>query len=82
MEDAYLGQKKRQKGLKGLLKCIFENSSHRWMWDYKSIKNELVNAGFIKIRRAEYGDSSDRMFELVEAEGRWKNCLGVECNKK
>lgn len=81
MKNLYLGQEKREKGFKGLIKYMFENSSHRWMWDYKSIENELKNAGFHKIRRADYGDSSDRMFKLVETEERWRNCLGVECNK-
>lgn len=57
------------------------NSQHLWMWDYKSIAQELENAGFIDIRTAEFGDATDTLFTEVEDRGRWKNCLGVECKK-
>ena len=50
--------------------------------DYKSITAELEKAGFSDIRRARFGDSDDKMFGSVEDEGRWINCLGVECRKK
>ena len=59
----------------------FGNSQHLWMWDYKSISSELETTGFINIRRAKFGDSIDPMFKDVEDEGRWVNCLGVECRK-
>lgn len=81
MDKSYLGRRSRPHGLRGLLKCILGNSSHLWMWDYQSISIELSHVGFHKIRKAEYGDSSDRMFDKVETKGRWENCLGVECKK-
>jgi hypothetical protein len=52
------------------------------MWDYKSIKAELEDAGFVQVRRAFFGDSGDPMFKEVEVESRWADdCLGVECKK-
>jgi hypothetical protein len=51
------------------------------MWDYKSLSQELIKAGFIEVRHAAFGDSVDALFLTVEEQGRWDNCLGVECKK-
>jgi hypothetical protein len=51
------------------------------MWDYKAIQKELAEAGFVEIRRAEFGDASDPNFREVEDEGRWVDCLGVDCRR-
>lgn len=79
MENTYLGRKRRLRGLKGILLAYLGNSNHLWMWDFNSMSIELKAAGFADIRRAEMGDSEEEMFKLVEDEGRWVNCLGVEC---
>lgn len=81
MKETFLGHETRPKGIYGLATAWLGNSRHLWMWDYKSIQNELERAGFQAIRRAKFGDSSDPMFELVEEKGRWEGCLGVECQK-
>ncbi len=81
MTEAYLGQKSRPKGFSGLLRAAMGNSAHLWMWDYKSICGELSKAGFVKIRRAQFGDSGDPMFDAVESRQRWDSCLGVDCFK-
>lgn len=81
LRETSLGKEKRSRGLKEFAQEVLGNSQHLWMWDYKSIAQELKNAGFINIRRAEYGDATDTMFREVEDDGRWKNCLGVECKK-
>jgi len=81
MKETSLGQEKRARGFRGLISTWLGNSQHLWMWDYKSIKLELENAGFVGVRRASFGDSSDPVFNIVEEEGRWANCLGVECRK-
>lgn len=46
-------------------------SHHLWMWDEHSMSDELRRAGFINIRRCEFGDSTDRMFDKVEDHGRF-----------
>lgn len=81
MKETYLGHELRARGFKGLLSLWLGNSRHLWMWDYKSIARELENTGFIKIRKAEFGDSSDSMFIDVEDKNNWENCLGIECRK-
>jgi predicted SAM-dependent methyltransferase len=79
MKETYLG-KERSRGLKNFVLWI-GNSHHLWMWDYKSIERELRDVGFIKIRRAQFGDSLNHKFKDVEDKSRWDNCLGVECSK-
>lgn len=81
MEKAYLGEKTRPRGLMGLLRSWIGNSSHRWMWDYDSMEQELKQAGFVDIRRAHFGDSGDPAFESVEDKHRWDDTLGVQCRR-
>lgn len=76
-----LGVEKREKGLKALMVSIFGNSKHLWMWDSKSLSEELKQAGFRNIRNCSYNDCSDNMFSFVESEGRFTNALAMECYK-
>lgn len=79
MLRAHLGSVRRARGVSSLARKWLGNSSHLWMWDYKSLSRELATAGFSSIRRAELGDSSDPRFDDVEEESRWTDCLGIEC---
>jgi hypothetical protein len=81
MSGTLLGKERRNRGWMGVMVEWLGNSQHLWMWDYKSIKCELQKAGFINIRRAEFGDSSRSVFQDVEDPKRWENCLGIECGK-
>jgi predicted SAM-dependent methyltransferase len=81
MEASHLGVKTQSRGLAGLPQMLFGRSRHWWMWDYKSLSEELHAAGFLRIRRAALGDSADLHFGDVEDPGRWENCLGIECSK-
>ena len=81
MKETSLGHERRARGLKGLITAWLGNSQHLWMWDYKSIKPELEHSGFVGVRRASFGDSSDPFFGKVEEKVRWDDCLGVECRK-
>ena len=76
-----LCHEKRARNIKDIIVSWFGNSQHLWMWDYKAIELELINAGFVEVRRAYFGDSSDIKFNVVEEKDRWDNCLGVECKK-
>jgi hypothetical protein len=51
------------------------------MWDFKGMEEQLAEAGFTEIRRAQIGDSPDSRFGDVESEGRWTDCLGVDCRR-
>lgn len=79
MKESYLGKSTRPRGIMRSLRTAFGNASHLWMWDYKSLERELVQVGFVGIRRAEIGDSGDPMFSDVEDPIRWHKCLGMEC---
>ena len=81
MEGTLLGVKQRPKNLRGVLFQWLRTSAHLWMWDYKALERELQEAGFVDIRRAQFGDSEDEHFKDVEAENRWLDCLGIECKK-
>jgi predicted SAM-dependent methyltransferase len=81
IRESGLGREKRARNLKDFFISTLGNSQHLWMWDYKSVEQELKETGFVGIRKAFFGDSGDDMFQKVEEIERWDNCLGVECKK-
>lgn len=81
MRETSLGVEHRPRGVKALLTSFLGNSTHLWMWDFKSLAHELAAAGFVYIRRCEFGDSSDPMFALVEDAERFVDAVAVECRK-
>jgi predicted SAM-dependent methyltransferase len=81
MRESGLGKDHRASGPMDMIKNMWGNSEHLWMWDYSSLELELEGVGFVQVRRAVYGDSDDRMFDEVESEKRWENCLGIECKR-
>ena len=82
MRETGLGLEKRSRNLRGFIFQWLQNGQHLWMWDFKAMVPELEKAGFVDIRRATLGDSSDLMFKDVEHESRWTDCLGIECGKR
>lgn len=77
-----LGVKVRPRGLMGLLKLWQGQAGrHLWMWDEHSLAAELATAGFVGVPRASFGDSGFAEFGVVEDEGRWTNCLGMQCQR-
>ena len=81
MRRSHLGKENRPQKMIPILRQLFGNSQHLWMWDYRSLQLELTNAGFRKIRRAFFGDSEDKRFLEVEELHRWEDNLGIECSK-
>ncbi len=81
MRETLLGESEGARGWHSLPRALFGRSQHLWMWDYKNLAHELAEAGFTNIRRATFGDSGDPVFAQVENEGRWVNCLGMECRR-
>lgn len=76
-----LGIKERPRGLKGFLISFFGNSNHLWMWDNKSLSEELKNVGFTEIRVCEFNDCEDDMFKHVENIIRFQDSVAIECRK-
>jgi SAM-dependent methyltransferase len=67
----YLGVPRRPRSPLARLRASLGNSAHLWMWDYKSMAEALQKTGFRDIRRAQFNDSSDPMFRLVEDKSRF-----------
>lgn len=81
MRSTLLGEEVRPRSLRARMRSLFGNSRHLWLWDYGSIEHELQLAGFVEVRRAQYGDSQYDDFAAVEAVERWEGALGFECRK-
>lgn len=81
MRNTLLGIDVRPRGVKGFLSSFFGNSHHLWMWDSKSLSEELKNVGFIQLRLAKFNDSEDEMFKHVEDITRLENAVVIECRK-
>jgi len=81
INSTLLGIKERPRGLKGFLSSFFGNSHHLWMWDSKSLSEELKNVGFTQIRDCKFNDSEDQMFKYVEDAGRFECAVAIECRK-
>lgn len=81
VRSTILGKEERSRSLAAFLRDWFGNSSHLWMWDYRGLAAELRSVGFVDIRRAQFGDSSDPRFNEAEDESRWRDSLGIESRR-
>ena len=81
MRATLLGVERKEVGVMPALRGWLGNSAHKWMWDYVSIAAQLGAAGFVDVRRAVFGDSSNPEFDAVENPQRWIDCLGFDCRK-
>lgn len=77
----FLGRKSRPRSIPDWLREYFGNAHHLWMWDYKSIKMELVNAGFCAIRRYHFRDIAAAAFDEIESSERFLDALAIECTR-
>jgi predicted SAM-dependent methyltransferase len=80
-DATHLGVYKRSRGITGLLRSIFGNSHHLWMWDKQSLTQELLKAGFKNVRICSFNDCDDKMFNYVEEIYRFENSVSIECKK-
>lgn len=71
----------RPKDLKAVSKLAYGYLNHLWLWDTESTINELEKVGFTKIRQAEFNDSEDEMFKMVENPKRFELCVKLEAVK-
>lgn len=79
MKETSLGVETRNRSVPGLMRSWLGNSKHLWMWDFKSLRDELERAGFADIHRCSYGD--ELVFEAVEERARFIDCLAIQCRK-
>jgi len=71
LRSAHLGREQRPRTPLQYLRHLIGGSMHLWMWDEYSISAELQRAGFVNVRRCQFGDSPDPMFAKVEDRGRF-----------
>lgn len=71
VRSTLLGQERRPQTPLQYLRHLVGGSMHLWMWDLHSMSAELSRAGFVHIRRCEFGDAADPMFAKVERKDRF-----------
>lgn len=81
MKSTVLGVEQQNNTFFKKLKGILGNSKHLWMWDEKTLKNELLKVGFRDVRKCSFGDSKDPYFNYVESEGRFRGAIALEAIK-
>lgn len=81
IDSLLMGRENSPKSITSKLMTLFGTPYHLWMWDNYSLKNELKNAGFVNIRKCQYGDWDDVLFELVEKEHSYSNSIAFEAKK-
>lgn len=81
LRETGLGEEKRVRNLMGFLYSFLKTSRHYWMWDAISLENALTEHGFVKVRRCDFGDCEDPMFDLVEDPGRFVRSVAMEAKR-
>lgn len=81
VQYSIMGAQTRERGVKSLLTSHLGNARHLWMWDHASLTEELKKAGFSTVRRCQYHDAENELFNLVEEEERFKNAVALEARK-
>lgn len=79
MRKIQLGTEARPRRFMDWLRYWLGNSDHLWLWDFQSLSQELLKAGFKDPRRAYFHDSGDPMFDAAEQASRWHLALGIQC---
>jgi hypothetical protein len=79
MKETSLGIESRSRNVKGALRSWLANSSHLWMWDFKSLKHELGATGFVDVEKRGFGDNP--VFADVEDASRFVDAVAVQCSK-
>lgn len=81
MRKSGLALEQRPKGAKQISESIFGNSRHQWLWDSEATVSELTKVGFKDIRKCNFNDSADPMFNLVENKERFSGSFALEMTK-
>ncbi|MEO5375084.1 MAG: methyltransferase domain-containing protein [Alphaproteobacteria bacterium] len=78
MRESLLGEERAPQGPIGHLRQWFGHSRHLWMWDYPSLREAVLEAGFATARRCVCGDAADPAFAAVEQPERFTNAVAIE----
>ncbi len=78
MLSSHLGCPQHIKGVQSRLRASFGNSAHRWMYDFGLLRDLLLQAGFVRVRRCALNDCEDKLFLEVEDISRFEDDGNVE----
>jgi hypothetical protein len=78
METIGLGFTSRPRTIGQRLREYIGNSRHLWAWDAGSMKKALNDSGFTHVKKVQYRDSGDSIFDELEGPIEWKLALGME----
>jgi SAM-dependent methyltransferase len=71
LRSTHLGLEQKPRTPLQYLRQMIGGTMHFWMWDEYCMSVELHHAGFVNVRRCQFGDSPDPMFAKVEETGRF-----------
>lgn len=85
IETIGMGHKKSANNFLEKLRGLFGNSLHKWMYDERSMKRYLLEAGFKNIKSCSFNDSNIEVFSEVEdlhrfIDGDFKE-VALQCTK-
>jgi|694.fasta_scaffold52823_2 predicted SAM-dependent methyltransferase len=85
IETIGMGHKKSANHFLEKLRGLFGNSLHKWMYDERSMKRYLLEAGFKNIKSCSFNDSNIEVFSEVEdlhrfIDGDFKE-VALQCTK-
>jgi predicted SAM-dependent methyltransferase len=85
IETIGMGHKKSANNFLEKLRGLFVNSLHKWMYDERSMKRYLLEAGFKNIKSCSFNDSNIEVFSEVEdlhrfIDGDFKE-VALQCTK-
>lgn len=81
MSRSGLGEEIRSGGALGALSRAFGNSRHRWLWDERSMTDQLKQTGFRVVRKCQFNDCADPRFAEVEEAVRFMDSLALEATR-
>lgn len=86
IESIVMGKKNKDKHIFNKIRSFFGHTNHLWMYDFKSLSNELEKIGFKNIKKCVYGDSQIEVFDEVEEKDRFFDDNGlpevcIQCTK-
>ncbi len=77
-----IGSESRDRGLRKVVKAMFANHQHLWLWDEEGTIHELNKIGFSDIRSCKFNDCEDSNFALVEDESRFVGSIAIEARRR
>lgn len=73
LNKCHLGRRNQVRGVVGRIKATLGNSAHLWMYDGELMSHLLHEAGFINVKRCDFGDAKQLYWGQVEERSRFED---------